>query len=297
MIGEKHLSMLLKVCMVTGATSGIGKQTALELAAMGATVILVGRNHQKCMRTSEMINAKVPTADVDFIVADLSSQEQVQDLAAEFRRRYNRLDVLVNNAGGVFLRRQTSVDGIEMTFALNHLNYFLLTNLLLDILRTSAPSRVVNVASGAHRNSPLDFDDLQAEKNYVFRNAYGQSKFANIIFTYELARKLEGTGVIANVLHPGLVATNIGRDNGILAKLVQPLIFRRGLPVEEGARTVVYLASSAEVEGVTGKYFFKERETKSDPATYREEDWRRLWEISAQMTGLVGGMDSLSGSR
>ena len=282
-------TMLLKVCMVTGATNGIGKQAALELARLGATVILVGRSHERCMETSEEIRREAPAADVDFMVADLSSQEQVCGLAEEFRSRYARLDVLVNNAGGIFLRRQTSVDGIEMTFALNHLNYFLLTNLLLDTLKASAPARIVNVASKSHRNSPLDFDDLENEKGYGIRKVYGRSKFANVIFTYELARRVEGWGITANVLHPGLVITNMGKNNGLIARLFQPLYLKwRGIPVEEGARTVVYLASSPEVEGVTGKYFFQEKAIKSDPATYDEGAWKRLWDVSEQMTELIG---------
>jgi len=280
--------MLYKVCMVTGATNGIGKQTALELARLGATVILVGRNHQRCYETADYIRDRIPNADVDHLAADLSSQKQIRRLADEFRQRFSRLDVLVNNAGGVFLRRQVSVDGIEMNFALNHLNYFLLTNLLRDTLKASAPARIVNVASGSHKNSPLDFGDLQGEIAYWVKTAYGRSKFANVIFTYELARRMARYGVTANVLHPGLVTTNIGMNNGILAKIVQPLFLRRGIPVEEGARTVVFLASSPKVEGITGRYFYKERAVKSDPASYNEEAWKRLWEVSALMTGVDG---------
>lgn len=279
--------MLSKICMVTGATSGIGKQTALELAVMGATVILVGRNVEKCIRTAKEITRQVPDAEVDYFVADLSSFEEIRGLADDFLRRYSRLDVLVNNAGALFLRRHVSVDGFEMTFAVNHLNYFLLTNLLLDTLKASAPARIVNVASKSHLDSPVDFNDLQTEMDYDIRKAYGRSKFANVIFTYELASRLAGTDVTANVLHPGLVVTNMGKNNGLLVKVLQPLYLKwRGIPVEDGARTVVYLASSPDVEGITGKYFYKEKSIDSDPASHVEEDWKRLWGISEMMVGL-----------
>jgi len=273
---------------VTGATSGIGKQTALELALMGAKVILVGRNHQKCIKARDEICRLVPSADIDFLFADLSSLDQIRTLAVDFKQRFARLDVLVNNAGALFLRRKVSVDGFEMTLAVNHLNYFLLTNLLLDTLMASAPSRIVNVASRSHLNSALDFDDLQTENEYGMRKAYGRSKFANVIFTYELARRLAGTGITANVLHPGLVVTNMGKNNGLFVKIFQPLFLKwRGIPVEEGARTVVYLASSPGAEGITGKYFYKEKALASDPATYDEKSWARLWAISEQLTGLT----------
>ena len=285
---DHQISMLQKTCIVTGATAGIGKQTALELAGKGATVILVGRTAEKCQRAIDEISQQVPAANIDFLVGDLSSLEQIRALAAEFQRRYARLDVLVNNAGALFLRRQLSVDGFEMTFATNHLNYFLLTNLLLDTLKASAPARIVNVASKSHLGSALDFDDLQNKHGYALRKAYGRSKFANVIFTYELARRLENTGVTANVLHPGLVVTNMGMNNGIAARIFQPLYLKwRGIPVEEGARTVVYLASSPEVEGVTGKYFYKQKAIDSDPGTYVEEAWQQLWDLSEQMAGLA----------
>lgn len=279
--------MQSKVCLVTGATSGIGEEAALELARRGAMVVLVGRSVDKCFRSLDKIRSQVPNAQLDHLLADLSSQEQVRALSEQFMARYDRLDVLLNNAGGYFLWRQETVDGIEMTFGLNHLSYFLLTNLLLDLIKSSAPARIVNVASSGHKNNPLDFENLQAKGFFNGRQVYGRSKFANILFTYELARRLDGTGVTANAVHPGWVATNIGKDNGWLARQFIQLIQRNAITCEEGARTLVYLCSSAEVEGISGKYFYKNVPIPSDPGTYEEDDARRLWEISAQMTGLT----------
>lgn len=281
-------SLTGKTVMVTGATAGIGKVTALELARKGASVILVSRNPKKCAATAKRIQKETGNLRVDFISADLSSQVQIHQLADQFKSKYDRLDVLVNNAGGVFVTRKFSVDGIEMTFALNHLSYFLLTNLLLDALKASAPARIVNVSSNGHFNSPLNFDNLQLEHGYAPFKAYGRSKFANVLFTYELARRLEGTGVTSNVLHPGLVQTDIGKSAswwlGWGWKFF--LRFRKGLPPEEGALTSIYLASSLDVETVTRKYFAKQKAAPSDPDTYNETDARRLWEISAQLVGL-----------
>lgn len=278
--------MQSKVCLVTGATAGIGEVAALELARMGATLVLVGRSEDKCDRVAEIIRTQAANSQVDYLVADLSSQEQIRRLSTQFQQRYERLDVLLNNAGGYFLRRLETVDGIEMTFGLNHLNYFLLTNLLLDMMKASAPARIVNVASGGHKGSPVDFDNLQTRGFFNGRETYGRSKFANILFTYELARRLDGTGVTANAVHPGWVATNIGKNNGVLFRIAISLIQKAAISREEGARTLVYLSSSPEVEGVTGKYFYKKKAIHSDPATYDEQSARRLWQISAEMTGL-----------
>jgi retinol dehydrogenase 14 len=194
-----------KVCLITGATSGIGKATAIGLANMGASVVMVGRDRGKGQAALAEIKERSANASVDLLLADLSSQEDIRRLADEFKEAYPRLDVLVNNAGVIRSRRIRTADGIEMTFAVNHLAYFLLTNLLLDVLKASAPSRIVNVASGEQRNGTIDFDDLQGEMGYKGAKAYSQSKLATVLFTYELARKLEGTGVSANCLHPGVV--------------------------------------------------------------------------------------------
>lgn len=283
---ESERIMKDKICLITGATSGIGRAAATSLAGMGARVVIAGRDEERCMRTMESIRKETGNDAIDYLLADLSIQAQVRHLAQEFLSRYSRLDVLVNNAGGFFLTRQESMDGIEMTWALNHLSYFLLTNLLLDRLKASASARVVDVASNSHFKQKLDFDDLQMKRQYNCIKAYGRSKLANVLFTYELARRLEGTGVTANALHPGLVATNIGQNNGMLAKGFILWARVKGVSVEEGARTVVYLASSAEASGISGKYFTKEREIRSDPVSYDMAAARRLWQTSEEMTGM-----------
>ncbi|HEX8684659.1 MAG TPA: SDR family oxidoreductase [Ardenticatenaceae bacterium] len=276
-----------KVCMVTGATAGIGKETAKELARLGATVVIVGRSEEKSRATVTELRQQSGNASIEYILADLSVQEQIRQLAETFKSRHQRLDVLVNNAGAVMMSRQESKEGIEMTFALNHLNYFLLTMLLLDVLKASAPSRVINVSSGAHLAGRINFDDPQFARGYSGWRAYAQSKFANVLFTYELARRLEGTGVTANALHPGFVASNfIATNNGRWARLVRPIVQLAAISVAQGAETSTYLASSPEVEGVTGKYFEKKRAIASSGASYNEEVARRLWELSEQMTGL-----------
>lgn len=285
---DQKQSMAGLVCMVTGATDGIGRETAHALAEMGATVVVVGRNREKSVTTVNEIRSATGNPDVEFMLADLSSQEQIRRLADEFKTRYERLDVLVNNAGGVFVTRQESVDGIEMTFALNHLGYFLLTNLLLDVLIESAPARIVNVSSAAHRRAELDFDDLLGEESYSGWQAYGESKLANVLFTYELARRLVDAGVTVNALHPGFVATHLGANNfgwlGSLAKKVINVV--AGKRPEAGAQTSIYLASSPEVEDVTGRYFVDQKPRRSSEASYDDGAARRLWKISAEMTGV-----------
>src|SRR5687768_6952035 len=201
-----------KICLVTGGTNGIGKSTALELARMGATVVIVGRDAQKTSQVVEEIRAASGNKNVDSLLADLSSQQEVRRLANEFKSKYSHLHVLLNNAGGFFMRRQLSVDGIEMTFALNHLAYFLLTNLLLDTMKASSPARIINVSSDAHAGGKIAFDNLEGEREYS-ASTYGNSKLANILFTVELSRRLEGTGVTVNALHPGFVSTGFGKNN------------------------------------------------------------------------------------
>jgi NAD(P)-dependent dehydrogenase (short-subunit alcohol dehydrogenase family) len=275
-----------KICLITGATNGIGQAAATALAKLGATVIIAGRSKERAKATVESIKTETGNLNVDYLLADLSIQSQVRQLAAEFKARYERLDVLVNNAGVINFRRQVSADGIEMNFAVNHLAYFLLTNLLLDTLKSSAPARIVNVASNSHLGQHLDFDNLELKRGYNPGKAYGRSKLCNLYFTYELARRLkdEGTGVTVNAMHPGFVRTNMAANNGRLVRFFLPLVHRNSLTPEQGARTIVYLASSSDVEGVTGKYFVREREVASDPVSYDEAAARRLWEVSEKMT-------------
>jgi NAD(P)-dependent dehydrogenase (short-subunit alcohol dehydrogenase family) len=278
--------MQTKICLITGATSGIGQAAAMGLAKKGATVIVAGRDIKRCQSTVAHIQQETGNFHVDYLLGDLSIQAQVRKMTENFKSRYQRLDVLVNNAGAIFLRRKVSPDGIEMNFALNHLAYFLLTNLLLDTLKASAPARIVNVASNSHYGQHLDFDNLELKHGYNPLRAYGRSKLCNLYFTYELARRLEGKCVTVNAMHPGFVSTNMGVNNGWLVKLFLPLIHRNSLTPEQGASTAVYLASSPDVEGVTGKFFVRERERKSDPVSYDESAARRLWEVSEKMTGL-----------
>jgi retinol dehydrogenase-12 len=266
--------MIGKVCLVTGATDGIGKVTVRALAQAGATVIGVGRNPAKIDAVRKEIGKT--RGSIDFLTADLSSLAQIRALAGEFRRSYDRLDVLINNAGALFQTYHETVDGIEMTFALNHLSYFLLTNLLLDLLKVSAPSRIINVASNAHEGNTIHFGDLGIKRNYSGGwTAYGQSKLANILFTYELARRLEGTGVTVNTVHPGWVNSNFQ----VAAGLSQ----RGPLTNEEGADTQIWLATAPELEGVTGKYFIRRREARSSDASHNAADAKRLWDVSAEM--------------
>ncbi|HEY3343731.1 MAG TPA: SDR family oxidoreductase [Anaerolineaceae bacterium] len=274
-----------KVVLITGATGGIGKVTALELAKKGATLVGVGRSPAKTEAAAREIRELSGSSRVDFLVADLSSLAQVRRLAAEFLARYPRLDVLINNAGAVFSTRQETVDGYEMTFAFNHLAYFLLTNLLLERLKASAPVRIVNVSSAAHTFGPMNFDDLQSQHYSMsgFR-AYGQSKLANVMFTYALARRLQGSGVTVNALHPGTVNTGFGKNNPGWMKLGMAVSSLFSITPEQGAQTTIYLASSPEVEGVSGKYFDRCQPVRSSPASYDEAAQERLWQISEELT-------------
>lgn len=277
-----------KTVLISGATGGIGKVTALELAKMGAQVILVGRSAARAQAAIDDIKAAYPAAQTDSLIADLSIMDEVRRLAGEFQSKYSRLDVLVNNAGALYSSYQETDDGYELTFALNHLNYFLLTELLLPTLKASTPARVINVSSDAHRGAKLDFNNLQHKHEPFYRilMAYGQSKLMNVLFTYELSRRLAGTGITANAMHPGSVATGWGHNNRGLVDLALRAVHLFSLTPEQGADTIIYLASSPDVEGVTGKYFYQRKAVISSPETYNEADACRLWEISEQLTGL-----------
>jgi len=272
-----------KICIVTGANTGIGKETALGLAKLGATVVMVCRDRERGEAALREIKQKSRNDRVELMICDFSSQNSIRQFASDFKERHDRLDVLVNNAGVVLRERSMTEDGLESTFAINHLGYFLLTNLLLDVLKKSAPSRIVNVASTAHKYGKLDINSWVIGREYSTFAAYANSKLANVLFTYELARRLEGTGVTANCLHPGGVGTNLFRG---LPKFMQALIKLVTISPERGARTSIYLASSPEVEGVTGKYFARRRQQKSSEASHNKEAAHQLWEVSEGLTGL-----------
>jgi NAD(P)-dependent dehydrogenase (short-subunit alcohol dehydrogenase family) len=276
-----------KTCMITGASSGIGRATALELARMGARLVLVCRDRTRGEEAVMAIRRQTGNDAIALMLADLSSQRSIRQLAAEFLSTSQSLHVLVNNAGVVNIKRTLTADGIETVFAVNHLAYFLLTHLLLDRLKSSAPARIVNVASDAHKFGQLNFDDLQGERSYRVMGIYGQSKLANILFTYELARRLAGTQVTVNCLHPGAVATGLGKNNGTWAQVVIAMLSPFFRTPAAGAATSIYLASSPDVEGVSGRYFNNCRETRSSKASYDDAAARRLWKISAQMTGVA----------
>jgi NAD(P)-dependent dehydrogenase (short-subunit alcohol dehydrogenase family) len=281
------MSMQGKRVLVTGATSGIGQVAALTLAREGAELLLVGRDVLRAEATAQQVRQVAPTARVEVLLADLSSQAQVRRLAEDVKRRWDRLDVLLNNAGALIPTRQVTVDGLEMTFALNHLGYFLLTHLLRPLLEAAPSARVVNVASEASRMGRMHFGDLQLERGYSPMKAYSQSKLANILFTRELARRLSGTRVSTTVLHPGFVASNFGSTHRLINlfyKVARPF----ALTPEQGADTAIYLASSPEVEGVSGEYFIKRKRRRPAPQGRDDAAAKRLWEESERLTGLAG---------
>jgi retinol dehydrogenase-14 len=293
-----------RICLITGGTSGIGRATAFELARMGATLVIVARNAGRGQETMEQVRAFSGNPSMDLLLADLGSLGEVHRLARAFKARHHRLHVLVNNAGTIFPASKTTEDGFETTFAVNHLAPFLVTNLLMDLLKASAPARIVNVASASHRFGAIDLARLQGEgkrrRLLPGWRAYNESKLANILFTYELARRLEGTGVTANCLHPGLVATNAASESpGILWRVInryRPFLVRLcfGLPhtflrtPERGAETSVFLASSPEIEGITGKYFVARAEARSSEVSYDPLLAERLWRLDEELVGFGG---------
>jgi NAD(P)-dependent dehydrogenase (short-subunit alcohol dehydrogenase family) len=277
-----------KYILVTGATNGIGLETARALASQGHHVLVHGRNPEKGQQVVETLQRETSNTDVHFVAADFASLNDIRRLAGEVIGRVPRLDVLVNNAGGAFFSRSETKDRFEMTFAVNHLAPFLLTNLLLDKLRSSAPARIVTVASAAHRDQQLDFDDLMSTQNYQTMKAYGRSKLANILFTRGLANRLQGTSVTANALHPGVVKTGIGQNNLFARALGRVLLLFVGIPPNEGAKTSIYLASSPEVEGKSGDYYkqCKVSPLRTNPQAYDDDAVEQLWRVSAQLVGL-----------
>lgn len=285
------MTMQGKVALVTGATNGIGEITAQALAQQGAEVVIVSRSPQKCADSVQKIKQATGNSAVSFIAGDLSLMSEVRRVAEQFKAQHSRLDVLVNNAGAFYDKRQQTSEGNEMTFALNHLNYFLLTHLLLDRLQATGEqtgdARVINVSSDAHQLGKINFEDIQRTRSYSGFRAYGESKLMNVMFSYTLANKLTGTPISVNALHPGFVRTGFGRNNGGIMNRIMGLIQTFALSPEQGAETSVYLASSPEVKGITGKYWSKKKAVKSSSASYDQSAQERLWRLSEQLTGLA----------
>jgi NAD(P)-dependent dehydrogenase (short-subunit alcohol dehydrogenase family) len=267
-----------KIVLVTGSTDGIGKETARQLAQLGAAVVVHGRSVERCQAVRDELRAATGNRNIDCVAADLSSQRQVRQLAAEIVARYDQLHVLINNAGVILLQRQLSEDGIEMSFAVNHLAPFLLTHLLLDLLRKSAPARIVNVSSTVHYGAQIKFDNLQGERRYNGVEAYKVAKLGNVLFTVELAERLKGSGVTVNCLHPGVVATKL-LDTG--------WGWSNGLSAAQGAALSVYLAASPAVEQVTGQYFESKSAGGASPQASDVKLRRKFWEVSAALTGMA----------
>lgn len=275
-----------EACLVTGATSGIGEEIALGLARAGARVGVVGRSRERGEASVARVRRESGNPEVELLLADLASQAEVKALAARVLERFPSLKVLVNNAGIVNLRRETTVDGLEATFAVNHLAYFQLTLLLQGRLRGSAPARIVNVASDAHKFGALDLSDLQNERRYRSMKVYGQSKAANILFTRELARRLEGTGVSVNCIHPGAVATRLAQQNGVLARLLTRALSPFFRSPAQGADTAVWLASAPELQGVSGRYFYNRKELEPAGHARDADTAKQLFEASAKLVGV-----------
>lgn len=271
------IDMQGKVCLVTGCTSGMGKVTARELAKMGATLVMVCRNRTKGEAVQAEIKRISDNAQVELIVADLSQLVEVRRVASEFKQKYTQLHVLINNAGTCSSEYLSTIDGLENAFATNYLSPFLLTQLLLETLKASAPARIINVSSSAHRNMNFDFADPQRIQKEKGLRAYSQSKLAQVYFTYELADRLAGTGVTVNTLNPGLVRTNIYAG---MKGFFYSLLFLMAISVEKGAQTQIFLATSPAVEGVNGKYFSNSKEKRSSKHSYDVAIRRRLWELS-----------------
>jgi retinol dehydrogenase 12 len=286
MLGESRIDMSGKVCLVTGGNSGIGKEAALGLAKLGATVTIVSRDTAKGEAAVSEIRSKSGNTNVNLLVSDLSSMSSVRQLAQTFLKQYARLDVLINNAGIYLPKRVVTADGYETVFATNHLGHFLLTNLLLALLKTSTPSRIINVTSDAHKGPEIDFEDLMQEKKYSAFKAYHQSKLANVLLTYELAKRLEGTGITVNCLHPGVVRTGFGKDMGGLFSIGVKLAGPFMMSPEKAAKALVYMATAPELEEVTGKHFAKGKEKESSKESHDQSAAARLWQVSTELTKL-----------
>ncbi|GGM29920.1 short-chain dehydrogenase [Paraliobacillus quinghaiensis] len=275
------------VVIITGANSGMGKATAIELAKTGAHIVMVCRNQTRGEAALKEVREKTGNEQVTLMLCDLGSQESIRSFCATFKEKYQRLDVLINNAGVILPGRHETTDGFELQFGVNHLGHFLLTNLLLDLMTSSTPARIIVVSSGAHKIGKIHFDDINLTKNYTLWRAYAQSKLANILFTYELARRLEGTGITVNCLHPGAVATSMGinRESGFgtfITRLLKPFF----QTPEKGAETIVFLATSSDVSEVSGKYFYQKEEIRSSNRSHDEKLAKNLWIKSEEWTGI-----------
>ncbi len=274
-----------KTILITGATNGIGRAAAAQLAALGHNVVIVGRNQEKCIATTEVI-CQQTGQKISWLLADLSSQAQVRQLAEEFQQRFERLDVLINNAGAVYIRRVETVDGVEMGWAVNYLQSFLLTHLLLDLLKASAPARVINLSSVYHWAARLNLNNIQERGLYIGWNVYARCKLASLCFTYELARRLDGSGVTANALHPGLVKTGMGKTSGWLLRSAFWVVDWFAVTAEQGAQGLSNLAVNPALAGISGQYFSGMKQARSSPISYDRDTARRLWEISSKITGV-----------
>ena len=283
-MSDSTKSMMNKICVVTGATSGIGQETAKALALKGAFVLIVGRNVKKCTATVKSIKLHTGSTLVDYVCADLSDLKQVNNLAGVLKQNYHHIDVLVNNAGAYFKTRYQSMDGYEMTLALNYLSPFLLTSLLIDMLQKSIQGRIINVSSNAHFKGTIHLDDLQSKHKFDGFNCYAQSKLALMLFTYELARRLKNTNITVNALHPGLVETNFGKNNGWFRFYLRRLIKRHEISAPEGSRTCIYLATSPDVADITGDYFIQNKQVMSSDDSYDQQLAKQLWEASEVLT-------------
>lgn len=276
-----------KVCIVTGSNSGIGKETALALAEMGATVVMVVRNKELGEAALAEIIAETGSNTIDLMICDLSSMNTIRDFATAFKGKYDRLDVLINNAGAVISDRQITDDGFERTLAVNYLAPFLLTHELLPLLKDSAPTRVLNLSSGLAKRANVNLDDLQSELNYKSMKVYGSAKLKIIMYTYEMARRLKDTGVSVNVVLPGFVATNLGRSSGSFAsRIMFGMMKPFQLSPKEGAETSVYVATTPEIEGLTGKCFEKKKETETSEVSYNVDIQKQLWDSTVGLLGL-----------
>lgn len=272
-----------KTVLITGASAGVGLHSAIGLAKSGAEVVMVGRDEGRTAQAMEQVKSQTGNQAISYLIADLSSLNDVRKLAGEFKNKYNKLDVLLNNAGAIFFWRRLSVDGYEMSLALNHLNYFLLTNLLLELLKAGPSGRIVNVSSRAHYRGHVNCDDLQSKQGYNAMRVYSMSKLMNVLFTYELARRLQGTNVTANCLHPGFVASNFAVNNGWWVRLGMTFMSGR-ISVEEGSKCSIYLASSPEVQDISGRYFnYDLKETRSSDESYDKTIAKHLWDVSEML--------------